>query len=63
MSFKKNDYKKSLLYKLILNNIIIHYGSTCDSKLNKVLFREKTNLKKNKHKNIDLQNYLEDKKD
>lgn len=56
----KNYYEN----KLILNNIFIHYGATCDSKLNKFLFIEKMNFKKNIHKNYDtIKYFFENKKD
>lgn len=61
--FKKNNYQKSLLYKLILNNKIIHFGASCDNKLNKVLYREKTNIKKNKHKIDNVKEFFKINKD
>jgi len=58
-----NKYNNSLIFKLVCDDIIIHYGASYNNVLSKILFKEKLKIKNKKHGDKDLLKYFEDKPD
>jgi len=54
-----NKYNNSFIFKLIYNDVIIHFGASYNNVISKILFKEKQKIKNKKHNDKNLIKFFE----